>query len=68
MHGRPVRIVRSVFNMVAFKNDGTMVPPLEDHHIRARAELAAALRRRIEQIALGHEQCPRISAGKLTEE
>jgi hypothetical protein len=35
MNGRPVRIVRCVFNMVAFNSDGTMMPPLHDRHIRA---------------------------------
>ena len=89
MNGRPVRIVRSVFNMLTFKSDGTLVPPLQDRHVRATAELAlavetsprnagiaeasarfvarggqwtpsAALRRRIEQTALGRQKCPRI--------
>ena len=44
MNGRPLRVVRSVFNMVTFKSDGTLVPPLRDRHVRARAELALALR------------------------
>jgi len=43
MKGRPLRIVRSVFNMLTFKSDGTLVPPLQDRHVRARAELALAL-------------------------
>src|SRR6266446_10191845 len=43
MNGRPLRVVRSVFNMVTFKSDGTLVPPLRDRHVRAHAELALAL-------------------------
>jgi hypothetical protein len=27
MNGRPLRVVRSVFNMARFKSDGTLVPP-----------------------------------------
>ena len=42
-NGRPLRVVRSVFNMVMFKSNGTLVPPVQDRHIRARAELALAL-------------------------
>ncbi len=90
MNGRPLRVVRSVFNMLTFKSDGTLVPPLRDRHVRARAELAlalgaparhagiaeastrfvarggqwtpsAAVVRRIEQVALGRQKCPRIS-------
>jgi hypothetical protein len=90
LNGKPLRVVRSVFNMLTVKSDGALVPPLQDRHIRARAELAlalgapahrtgiadastrfvarggqwtpsAALRRRIEQAALGRHKCPRIS-------
>jgi hypothetical protein len=90
MNGRPVRVLRSVFNMLTFKSDGTLVPPLQDRHARARIKLAlaaasaarragiteastrfvarggqwlpsAALVRRMEQIALGRQKCPRIS-------
>jgi hypothetical protein len=90
MNGRPVRVVRSVFTMLTFKSDGTLVPSLQDRHAQARVELAlalaatarragiakastrfvarggqwtpsAALVRRIEQIALGRQKCPRIS-------
>jgi hypothetical protein len=43
MNGRPLRVVRSVFNMLTFKSDGTLVPPLEDRHVRAHAELALTL-------------------------
>ena len=43
MNGRPLRVVRSVFNMLTFKSDGALVPPLQDRHVRARAELALAL-------------------------
>jgi hypothetical protein len=42
MNGRPLRVVRSVFNMLTFKSDGTLVPPLRDRHVRARVELALA--------------------------
>jgi hypothetical protein len=43
MDGRPLRVVRSVFNMLTFKSDGMLLPPLQDRHVRARAELALAL-------------------------
>jgi hypothetical protein len=43
MNGLPLRVVRSVFNVVTFNSDGTLVPPLRDRHVRARAELALAL-------------------------
>jgi hypothetical protein len=90
IHGRPVRIIRSVFNMMTFKSDGTLLPTQQDRHARARVELAlaraaaarragitetstrfvarggqwtpsAALVRRMEQISLGRQKCPRIS-------
>ena len=82
--------LRSVFNMLTFKRDGTLLPTQQDRHAQARVELAlaraaaarragttetstrfiarggqwtpsAALVRRMEQIALGREKCPRIS-------
>ena len=85
MNGRPLRVVRSVFSIMTFKSDGTLEPPLQDRHVRARAELALALdqptrdtavadastrflarggrwkpspavRRRIEQTALGRQK------------
>jgi hypothetical protein len=86
--GQPICVVRSVFNMVRFKRDGTLVPPFRDRHLRARAELAleaptrhttvaqagtqflarggqwtpsADVKRRIEQTALGHLKCARVS-------
>jgi hypothetical protein len=43
MKGQPVQVVRSCFNMLTFKKKGTLVPPLSDRHVRARAELALAL-------------------------
>jgi hypothetical protein len=43
MNGRPLVVLRSVFNMLTFESDGTLVPPLRDRHVRARAELALAL-------------------------
>jgi hypothetical protein len=90
INGRPLRVVRSVFNVLTFKSDGTLLPPLQDRHLRARVEQAlalaaaarrasvtaastrflarggewkpsAALVRRMEQIALGRQKCPRIS-------
>lgn len=90
INGRPVRVIRSVFNMLSFKSDGTLLPTQHDRHARARVELAlasaaaarragvteastrfvarggqwtpsAALVRRMEQIALGRQKCPRIS-------
>jgi hypothetical protein len=42
-NGRPERILRSVFNILTFNTDGTLVPPLQDRHLRARAELALTL-------------------------
>jgi hypothetical protein len=33
-------VLRSVFNVLTFKRNGTLVPPLRDRHVRARAELA----------------------------
>jgi hypothetical protein len=87
---RPVRVVRSVFNMLTFKSDGALLPTEQDRHAQARVELALAraavarragvtdastrfvarggqwtpapaLVRRMEQIALGRQKCPRIS-------
>jgi hypothetical protein len=43
MNGRPIAVLRSVFNMLTFKRDGTLLPPLRNRHIPARAELALAL-------------------------
>ena len=43
MNGRPLVVLRSVFKMSTFRSDGTLVPPLRDRHVRARAELALAL-------------------------
>jgi hypothetical protein len=89
MNGQPIQVVRSWFNILTFKKNGTLVPPLSDRHVRARAELAlaleqpirdtavadastrflarggqwspsAAVRRRIEQIALGRQKCERV--------
>jgi hypothetical protein len=83
--------------MLTFKSNGTLVAPLQDRHIRARAELAlalgaparhagvaeastrfvarggqwkpsAALKRRIEQTALGRLKCPRISPSEAENE
>jgi hypothetical protein len=41
-NGRPIAVLRSVFNMLTFESGGRLVPPLQDPHIRARAELALA--------------------------
>jgi len=43
MNGRPLVVLRSVFNMLTFNSDGTLVSPLRDRHVQARAELALAL-------------------------
>jgi len=42
MNGQPIAVIRSVFSMMTFKSDGTLVSPLRDPHVRARAELALA--------------------------
>ena len=43
MNGRPLVVLRFVFNTLTFKSDGTLVSTLRDRHVRARAELALAL-------------------------
>jgi hypothetical protein len=43
MNGRPLVVLHSVFGMLTLKSDGTLVSPLQDRHVRARAELALAL-------------------------
>jgi hypothetical protein len=43
MNGRPLVVLRSVFNMLTFRSDGRLVSPLRDRHVRARADLALAL-------------------------
>lgn len=43
MNGRPLVVLRSVFNVLTFESDGTLVSPLRDRHVRARAELALTL-------------------------
>lgn len=43
INGRPLVVLHSVFNIWTFKNNGTLVPPLRDRPVRARAELALAL-------------------------
>ena len=89
MNGKPIAVVRSSFSILTFKKNGSLVSPLSDRHVRARAELAlaldppirdtavadastrflarggqwspsAAVRRRIEQTALGREKCQRV--------
>jgi len=42
-NGRPIQVVRSSFSILTFKKNGTLVPPLSDRHVRARAELALSL-------------------------
>src|SRR5258708_34602214 len=39
---RSVRVIRSVFYMLTFKSDGTLLPTQQDRHARARVELALA--------------------------
>lgn len=87
-NGQPIQVVRSSFSILTFRRNGSLVSPLSDRHVRARAELAlapsrpsrdeevtdasirflarggkwtptAAVRRRIEQTALGKLKCPR---------
>jgi len=89
MNGKPIAVVRSSFSILTFKKNGSLVSPLLDRHVRARAELAlaleqplrdtavanastqflarggqwspsAAVRRRIEQTALGRQKCERV--------
>jgi hypothetical protein len=52
MNGRPLVVLRSAFNMLTFKSDGTLVSPLRDRHVRARAELALALEQPIRDTAV----------------
>ncbi len=43
MNGRAIAVIRSVFSMMTFKRDGTLLSPLRDPHVLARAELALVL-------------------------
>jgi hypothetical protein len=43
MNGRPIAVIRSVFSMMTFKRDGTLLSPLRDPHVLAHAELALVL-------------------------
>jgi len=43
MNGKPIAVERSSFSILTFKKNGTLVSPLLDSHVRARAELALAL-------------------------
>ena len=40
MNGKPIAVVRSSFSILTFKKNGSLVSPLLDRHVRARAELA----------------------------
>jgi len=51
-NGRPLVVLRSVFNMWTFKSDGTLVSPLRDRHVRARAELALTLEQPLRDTAV----------------
>jgi hypothetical protein len=42
MNGKPIAVERSSFSMLTFENNGALVSPLADRHVRARAELALA--------------------------
>ena len=42
VNGEPTRVVQSSFNILTFRNNGALVPPLSDRHLRARVELALA--------------------------
>ena len=43
MNGQPIQVVRSSFSILTFRKNGSLVPPLSDRHVRARAELALGL-------------------------
>jgi hypothetical protein len=43
VNGKPIAVERSWFSVLTFKNNGALVSPLADRHVRARAELALAL-------------------------
>ena len=43
VNGKPIAVERSWFSIMTFKENGALVPPLLDRHIRARAELALSL-------------------------
>jgi len=45
MNRQPIQLLRSSFSILTFEKNGTLVPPLSDRHVRARAELALALDR-----------------------
>jgi hypothetical protein len=42
VNGQPHRALRSTFSMLTFEADGTLVPPLQDRHVRATIALALA--------------------------
>jgi len=96
LNGKPIAVVRSSFSISTFVKNGTLLSPLSDPHVRARAELAMApafgqrvrglavedaesrflargsqwtpspaVKRRIEQIALGRLKCPQLSPSNL---
>jgi hypothetical protein len=44
MNGGPLAVLRHVFNMLTFTSDGTLVSPLRDRHVRARAGAGARAR------------------------
>jgi hypothetical protein len=52
MNGQPIQVVRSWFNILTFKKNGTLLPPQSDRHVRARAELALALEQPIRDTAV----------------
>ncbi len=63
MNGRPLAVLRSVFNILTFKKDGTLVPPLRDRHVRARVELALALDSRDPRISVAEASARFVARG-----
>lgn len=63
MNGQPIQAVRSCFNILTFKKNGTLVPPLSDHHVRARAELALALEQPIRSTAVADASTRFLASG-----
>lgn len=43
LNGKPIAVERSWFSILTFKDNGALVPPLLDRHIRARAEIALSI-------------------------
>lgn len=54
MSGKPIAVERSSFSVLTFRKDGSLVTPLLDRHVRARAELALALPQSIQAMAVAN--------------